>query len=167
MEYWDIVDAKGNKTGKVHPKDQLMSDGVYHLSVSVWITDGNGRFLISQRAENKAVNPGMWETTGGSALSGESSLQAALRETSEELGIELSPQDGEIFKKYTWPHSNGHGGAYIEVWVFQCDVELSSVVLQKEEAQNAAWADRKKLKALIAEGKFINYTYLDELFASD
>lgn len=32
----------------------------------------------------------MWETTGGSAVAGDDSLTAALRETKEELGIDLA-----------------------------------------------------------------------------
>ena len=38
-----------------------------------------------------------WETTGGSALAGDDSLTAALRETKEELGIDLDPQKGVLF----------------------------------------------------------------------
>jgi Isopentenyldiphosphate isomerase len=48
-ELWDIVDENGNKTGLLHEKGKPMRKGDYHLSVSVWILNSNGEFLISQR----------------------------------------------------------------------------------------------------------------------
>ena len=106
----------------------------------------------------------MWETTGGSAISGEDSLTAALRETKEELGISLDPQKGTIFKCYTYPHSSGDGAAYIEVWLFKQNIDIATVILQKEETCNAIWASRKQIKEMINCGSFINFNYIDELF---
>ena len=38
----------------------------------------------------------MWETTAGSALAGDDSLAAVLRETMEETGLTLDPAKGQI-----------------------------------------------------------------------
>lgn len=63
-EMWDIVDQNGNKTGRLHERGRPMQKGEYPLSVSVWILNRQGEFLISKRAPAKTA-PGMWETTGG------------------------------------------------------------------------------------------------------
>jgi Isopentenyldiphosphate isomerase len=162
-ELWDIVDVNGNKTGRLHEKGKPMQKGDYHLSVSVWILNSNGEFLISQRTPN-GHSPNMWETTGGSAVAGEDSLTAALRETREELGITLDSKKGQIFKSYTYPHSSGNGAAYFNVWIFKQDVDISALVLQSDETCNAIWAGQEQIKQMIADGAFIEFSYIDELF---
>ena len=164
-ELWDVVDEFGNKTGRLHERGTPMKEGDYHLSVSVWMINNKGEFLISKRTPTQIV-PNMWETTGGSAIAGESSLEAALRETREELGIILDPENGQIFTKYTYPHSSGDGAAYFEVWIFVQEVDISSVVLQPTETCDVIWASKDKIKQLIEEGQFINYSYMNDLFSA-
>lgn len=52
-EMWDIVDQNGNKTGRLHERGRPMQKGEYPLSVSVWILNRQGEFLISKRAPAK------------------------------------------------------------------------------------------------------------------
>lgn len=163
-EYWDIVDAEGKPTGRTIKRGAPMQPGEYHLSVSIWIVNAKGEFLISKRVPDKVAAPDMWETTGGSAISGEDGLTAALREVNEELGIRLDPARGSIFSEYTWPHSSGDGAAYIVVWLFRQEVGLADIVLQQEETCDVKWASKDELRALIQDGSFIPYTYIEDLF---
>ena len=149
---------------KDHTQRDPMKKDEYHLSVSVWIQNDDGKYLISQRAPGKLA-PDMWETTGGAAISGEDSLSAALRETKEELGITLYPQNGKVFKSYTYPHSSGDGAAYIEVWLFRQNIDIDTIVLQKEETRDVKWASKEQIKQMIDQNIFIKFDYIDELFA--
>lgn len=162
-EFWDIVDENGNKTGRLHQRGKSMQKGEYHLSVSVWILNSNGEFLISKRTSTR-TSPNMWETTGGSAIAGEDSLTAVLREAKEELGITFDPRNGRLFKCYTYPHSSGDGSAYINVWIFRQEVDISTVVLQPEETCDAIWASKEKIKQMIEDGAFTGFSYINELF---
>lgn len=164
-ELWDIVDENGNKTGRLHERGMPMKKGEYHLSVSIWILNNKCEFLISKRTPTQ-IAPNMWETTGGSAIAGETSLEAALRETREELAITLNPEKGHIFTKYTYPHSCGTGAAFFDVWLFVHEVDISTVVLQPTETCDVIWASKDKIKQLIGNGQFINYSYIDELFCT-
>jgi hypothetical protein len=38
------------------------------------------------------------------------------------------------------------------------------VVLQSDETCNAIWASQEQIKQMIAEGTFIKFSYIDELF---
>ena len=105
----------------------------------------------------------MWETTGGAVIAGEDMLEAALREVREELGITLNPEDGEVYKSYTYPHTNGDGAAYITVWVFRRDAALEDVVLQPQETSGAMWADRERIRRMMREGTFIPFDYFDDM----
>ena len=89
MEKWDLYNAKREKSGITVCRGEIIPKGLYHLSVSVWIVNQQGQYLLSQRHPKKQY-PLYWECTGGSVLSGESSLQGAIREVKEELGISLN-----------------------------------------------------------------------------
>ena len=87
MEKWDLYNAKREKSGITVCRGEIIPKGLYHLSVSVWIVNQQGQYLLSQRHPKKQY-PLYWECTGGSVLSGETSLQGAIREVKEELGIQ-------------------------------------------------------------------------------
>ncbi len=50
----------------------------------------------------KSMDPGLWETIGGTVESKESSLEAIKREVSEELGNEIMLKDIEYLKQYSF-----------------------------------------------------------------
>jgi isopentenyl-diphosphate delta-isomerase len=94
-ELLDIVDLDGNPTGEQRDKAEVHRLGLWHRDVHVWITDGE-RTLQQQRAWHKKIMPGAWDVAvGGHVGAGESYLQAAMRETEEELGLRLP---GERFR---------------------------------------------------------------------
>ena len=82
MEMWDLYTFDRKKTGLVLERGQPVPQGLYHLSVSVWIVDAQGRVLLSQRHPAKNY-PLCWEGTGGCAQAGENSLDAAVRDVKE------------------------------------------------------------------------------------
>jgi isopentenyldiphosphate isomerase len=162
MELWDIYDEHGNKTGKTIERGKPMSQNEYHLIVDVWIINDNNKFLISKRIPTKNPDPYKWEPTCGCAVTGDSSIAAAIRETQEELGIILNPQNGKLIKRLII------GIAIIDVWLFRQEVDINSVVLQYEEVDDVMWAAKDTIKQLITDDKFINTDvrapYIDELF---
>ena len=85
-ELWDVYDAAGRKTGRVQRRGDPLGPGDFHLCIHVWIVNARGEYLLTQRAPGKSM-AGLWECTGGSALLGEDSLTAALREVREETGV--------------------------------------------------------------------------------
>lgn len=163
-EFWDIRDKNGFKTGEIHKKGDEMQDGQYHLAVSVWIKNKEGKYLISKRVSTKVASANMWETTSGSALAGEDGITAALRETKEEVGVDLKKENGTLFTTYTYPHSKGKGGAYYEVWLFNQDVDTHGVTLQMEETNEFKFASKEEIMELVEKGEFINFDYLGKLF---
>ena len=68
-----------------------MSDTVLPtvLVVAVALIDVDGRVLIAQRPEGKAL-AGLWEFPGGKVEPGERPEQALIRELNEELGIDVN-----------------------------------------------------------------------------
>ena len=77
------------------------------------------RYLISQRAASRLSYPLMWECVGGSVLRGESSVDGAVREVKEEVGIDLSPAAGILVDSEVRKIVNGTVFNDIkDVWLF-------------------------------------------------
>lgn len=160
MEYWDIYNGNREKIDKIVKRGDKLEEGEYHLVVNVWIKNSKNEFLITRRAPNKSFTY-MWECTGGSALSGETSLDAAIREAHEELGVKLKKTDGKLVGT-TLRHYIGCSDI-LDVWIFNSDIPIEDVVYQKEEVCDVMWASAEKIKELYAEKKFEANAFFEEL----
>ncbi len=163
-ELWDIFDINRNKTGRFTERGKPMQNGDCHLIVQVWIMNSKGEFLISRQVTETGDNK--WMTTGGCVIAGEDGLSAVLRETKEELSIDLNPINGKLFKQYSKPHVNDEGTALFDIWVFCQNVEIENIIFKSDETCDAMWASKDKINQMIIDGIFISewYPYLDELF---
>ena len=157
-ELWDVYDERRRLTGRLQRRGDALETGDYHLVVYVWIRQSDGRFLITKRSPNKGY-PNMWETTGGSAVAGDDSLTAALREVKEETGITLHPENG----KCIMTHKGGN--FFGDYWLFCQDVDLNDVVLQDGETCDKMLADEETIRTMEREGTFVPCRYLDKIFA--
>lgn len=140
MEKWDLYNAKREKTGLTIQRGEPISKGLYHLVVSAWIVNRHGQYLLSQRHPQKQY-PLCWECTGGSVLSGENSLQGAVREVKEELGIMLSPEHGKLI----YQAKRDIMQDFYDVWLFHADFSIEKMILQKTEVVAVQWVSPDKL----------------------
>ena len=91
----------------------------------------------------------MWETTGGAVESGETSLEGAVREVREELGIELDPKGGRLVRSV---RSDALHDFY-DVWMFDVDVDIENIVKQDEEVSQVRWMTKEEIDRLWDEKK--------------
>ena len=160
-EKWDIFDENGNLTGKTTVRGKnFLRNGEYHLVVHIWIVSRDGRFLIQRRSDEKKLMPGEWAAIGGSALSGETAVDAARRELAEEMGIEVSSEDLRPIKNMVRKSS------ILNVFLVCRTLPVSDLKLQKEEVSEAKWVHRNKLRQMIKNGEFHNYgnEYFEAVF---
>ncbi len=87
-EMWDAFDEHENYLGYQIKRSMAkdLPEGVYHIVVMVYTKTRDGKILVTQRARNKTY-PLKWEITGGSIVTGETPVEGAARELSEETGI--------------------------------------------------------------------------------
>ncbi|GAV78086.1 NUDIX domain-containing protein [Cephalotus follicularis] len=98
VEYFDVLNKSGKKTGISKPRGEVHRDGDYHRAVHVWIfAESTQQLLLQRRADCKDSWPGMWDIScAGHISAGDSSLMTAQRELHEELGVIL-PKDAFEF----------------------------------------------------------------------
>ena len=94
MEKRDLYDKYRKLTGKTIYKGDAIPENCYIVVVLVYIQNSEGKFLIQKRSERKN---GKYATTGGHPKSGETSLQGIISEVKEEIGLDLNPDDLQLY----------------------------------------------------------------------
>ena len=140
MELVDKLDNKRQPLHKIVERHEKI-DGEYRQSVHTWIQNSKGEFLIQKRSPNKTTFPNMWSQTGGGVDAGETSLQGALRECKEELGININPDNMEFILSFKRKY------VFVDVWLVKQDIDISKIVLQ-EEVSDVKWATIDEIKEL-------------------
>lgn len=102
-------------------------------TVHAVVTNGNGEYLILQRADQR-TNPGTWNVVTGYLRERESAENAALRELKEETNL-----DGEIIKT-TEPFWRDSGDTrFIMVSSLILVKDISKLRIDPVESQNFRW----------------------------
>ncbi|MBQ8200266.1 MAG: NUDIX domain-containing protein [Clostridia bacterium] len=152
MELWDLYTIHRQFTGETHVRGEKLPPDRYHLVVHVWIRNSRGEYLISQRAASRPAFPLKWECVGGSVTAGEDSLEGALREAKEEVGVELEPQNGFLLSS-TVRHQ------YQDIkddWLFYYDGEIDLHNATTDEVAQSKWMTVDEIRALYDSGELVH-----------
>ncbi|WP_165767496.1 NUDIX hydrolase [Tetzosporium hominis] len=149
MELWDVYNEKREKTGRTHVRGSVppLAEGDYHIVIDVWTFLPDGRLLLSQRDPAKPSGL-LWESTGGSITTGESSRIGAVREVEEELGLFINPDElvllGEIIRN----------DSLIDVYATQLPqmIDVSDLSYQVGEVIDAQLVTKEQFFELAEEG---------------
>ena len=148
-EYFDVLDERGNYTGRTASRKECHKEGLWHRATVVFIlSSDNKRVLLQQRSANKKLWPNLWDmSAGGHLLAGEFSYESAIRETREELGIDITLADMEAIgatssETFEGPIINRH---YNEHYIVHKDIDIADIKMQEEEVQAVEWVDVEDL----------------------
>lgn len=161
MELFDLYDKDRIRTGETMERGKPVPKGFYRMVVHVCIFGSDGKMLIQRRQPFKRSWSGMWDfTIGGSSVAGDTSLTAAIRETSEEIGVQLSPD--ELRRVLTIQTEC----VFDDIYVVKKDLDEAALTLQYEEVEQVKWASAEDIKSMIDGEIFIPYhkSLIDLLF---
>ena len=159
MEIWDLYNENREIIGE-HIRGEELPDNAYHLVVHIWIKNSSGKFLISQRSANRKQFPLKWETVGGSVLKGESSIQGAVREVKEEVGIDLLETDGTLaFSEIRKTIGGKKFNDILDVWVFNYNGEIELSNATTDEVAQVKWLDRSEILKLYNDKSLVSTLY--------
>lgn len=149
MEIWDLLDEQGNKTERTIIKGQEIPKGYYHLGADVWIVNSENQILIQKRSPKKKHQPNVWAMTGGSVITGETSVQTIKREVEEELGVTLKIENVKLIKQYKT------GTTWLDVYFVKQDIKIEDIVMEEEEVSEVKWASYKEIEQLFSSNQFM------------
>lgn len=148
MEKRDLYDENRKLTGKTIFKGEEIPEGSYIAVVLAFIQNSEGKFLIQKRSERKN---GLYATTGGHPKSGEDSVQGIITEVKEEIGLDLNPEDLQLY----------YGGRSDEERVFWDDYyvkmdipNIENLELQEEEVASVHWFTKEEIIDLMENDLF-------------
>lgn len=123
-------------SGGVASRADVLSQNLWTLSTNIFIINSQGKLLCHQRSLKKERLPGVWIThMGGHVSHNEDFLSNALKEVSEEAGVEIK-QDDIIEWRTTKIES---AKLWSKDFVIYKDLDLSELIPQKEEVECFAW----------------------------
>ena len=173
LEFFDILDEKGNKTGRIKERSLVHEDGDIHGTVHIWIRRKTGKgydLLLQKRSKQKDSFPGCYDiSSAGHISAGDEPLETALRELEEELGIKAEP---EQLKKICMHEGSMNGNFYgrefknheiSTVYMYEETVDIRKLKLQKEEVEEVMWMNQEELIQKVKDGEIPNCIYLDEV----
>jgi isopentenyldiphosphate isomerase len=136
-ELVDILDSEGKFTGKTTMKSEAHKYGWFHPTVHVWFYTRNGQLLIQQRGRNKETHPLLWDVSvAGHIGSGENIETAAIREVSEEIGLEITK--AELQKIGIFKSVQKHNAELLDCefhHTYLCELKTPLSNLKKQESE--------------------------------
>ena len=157
MEYCDVVDKFGNHTGRVVERGTKLGVDEFYLVVHAWIRDENHNYLIQQRALHLASDPGIWATTVGYVLADEESIQGAIREVKEELGIQLLPPHLKRIDRHVFDNR------VEDIWMAEIPRDAIGIPVLGSEVADWKWISKSELGDMASRGDFFSYSYYGDI----
>ena len=142
-ELCDIYDINGFKTGEVFVRGEPLKEGQYQLATNIWIINNNLQILIQKRSELKKSFPNIWATHSGCVGSGETSLNACIREAYEEIGIVIEAKDIKPLNRIV------SEDLIMDNYIVVQEFNISSAVLQSEEVSEIKWVSLDELQYMV------------------
>ncbi len=173
MELFEILKEDGTKSGVVQERNVTHCQGSLHATAHIWIVqkraDGGYDILLQKRSATKDSYPGCYDiSAAGHVAVREDILDTALRELSEELGIQATEEEvtsigthkvyeeevfrGRAFKDYEWSH----------IYVYQKPVEIDKLLLQESEVEEVRFVDYHTCLEQIKKNTLPNCINLEE-----
>jgi 8-oxo-dGTP pyrophosphatase MutT (NUDIX family) len=152
MEVFDLYDREFNKLNKDMVRGTENNDGEYHLVVHVWIRNKAGQYLIQQRNKASDRIPYQWACTAGAVQKNETSIEGAIRETKEEIGVVFTPSQLSLVKRY---FVDDNAANYIvDCYLVESDILINEVTIDTVEVRGIMYKDMLGIKEMIRDNQF-------------
>ncbi len=146
MEVLEVFDNLGKPTGKKVMRgapDSAYQEGEQIGVAIIYIENNEGKFLIQKTAKD---SDSMYSSTGGHINYHEKPIDAIIRETKEELGLNIKKED---ITELGFIHSDF---PIRFIYYLKKDVDINNLKLQKEEVASVSYMSIEEINELTKKG---------------
>lgn len=151
MELTDIYDETGVKTGETAGKYEAHRNGLIHRAVCVWIVNSKNEVLMQTRSDH-VLSPGKMDISfSGHIQAGETSLEAAVREGYEELGISIDVSRLQyLFSCRVYTGTDEYTENEIDdVYLYKADIPLDDCRFYDNEVKAVSYVPLEELRTMV------------------
>ena len=115
---------------------------------------------MQQRAKDKETNPGKWDVSvAGHVSAGQTSIEAAIREVKEEIGIDLEEKDLEYMLTYQIGRKvkeNFYANHIFDFYMVKTDViDVSKIKLQESEVEQVKLCNLEEVQNMLSKNMVV------------
>lgn len=159
-EMIDVLDENGIKTGKIATRKEVHAQGLWHRIIVVAVINEEGKLLMQQRAKTVETNPEKWDvSTAGHISAGQTSIEAAVRELSEEVGMNVNENELKYILTYT--NSKVRDESYIDNQYFDFyivkrdNIDIENIKVQESEVQQVKLCSLEEVQEMVSKEQVI------------
>lgn len=141
MEYLDLYDKYGDKTGKTMIRGQEVPEGCYFNIVVCFIKNREGKYLMQRTSKQKGS---VYAVTGGHVTAGQTFIESMIRELKEEIGIDVTENELKFVDKYV-----KNNQVVFNIYYLEKEIDINQCNLQKEEVEALYWMSEEKIQEII------------------
>ncbi len=168
-EFLNLIDAEGHITANAKPRKLVHRDGDLHAAVHIWIIrrrDMGVYVLLQKRSHWKEICPDLFDVSAAGHVSqGEELRSTAVRETAEELGLDIHGSKleflGMLENHYHKDQINDN--ELRAVYLCREPIDDEKLSLQKSEVSDVCWAEIDEMLAVMGDVEFDHCIDLREL----
>lgn len=156
MELIDILNPDGSPAGFNSSRKKAHADGLYHKSIHLWIVNSQGELLIQKRSLSKTAHAGLWDIScAGHVESGDTPEFTVIKETKEELGLDISLDDIKYCNTVLTKNSYNSGlyidNEYIDIFLMMKNIRIEDICFDCTEVSDVRFIQLKDFRQLILQ----------------
>lgn len=156
VEYFNVYNKYGEKTGAIIERNEAHKNGICHRVIHLWLLNSRNELLIQQRSADKDAGANLWYVSVGGHIESSEGIESTLiRETKEELGLDISPFMNSVEYLYTFKETmiekNGafFDNEFYDVFVLKANFDIDEVTVQQEEVQAVKYISYDEFKNIV------------------
>ena len=159
-EMLDVLDGNGVRTGEIVSRKEVHEKGLWHRIALVAIVNDDNEILMQQRSMSTWKFPGLWDLSVASHVqAGEDSISTAVRETNEEVGVQIEYKAKVKDFRFLTSFRNHHTmediieNQYYDLFILRRELKLDQLSYNDNEVMDTQWVDYTMLQRLLQENK--------------
>ncbi|MBD5530179.1 MAG: NUDIX domain-containing protein [Lachnospiraceae bacterium] len=161
MEFVDIYDDLGQKSGKSEERDEVHRKALIHRGVCVWIMNSKREILLQTRSSH-VMFPNMLDISfSGHIQAGETSVEAVKREGREELGVNIDVSKLQyLFSCREYGGIDGYFENEIDdVFLYRADIPIDEYLFRDNEVKEVRYIPLDEFKRMVESGSSVLLPY--------